>query len=167
MFLEKNNTIRAELFRLVDSLSEEEFNQKPDQNSWSPKEIMEHLVKMENTIVKGIKSELADPNSPHAKKKPIQVSTLRLIKVKAPKYTVPKPDYETKEVMKSQLHAARMELLKVYANNDYQVFQDKSLKHPLFGRVPLVQWFPFVGLHEKRHLKQLEKTIKKIKGHKN
>lgn len=68
MFLEKNNTIRAELFRLVDSLNEEEFNRKPDNNSWSPKEIMEHLVKMENTIVKGIKSELADPNSPHAKK---------------------------------------------------------------------------------------------------
>ena len=167
MFLEKNNSIRAELFRLVDSLTEDEFNKRPDSHSWSPKEIMEHLVKMENTIVKGIKAELDNPNSPHARKKPIQVSTLRLIKVKAPKYTEPKPDYETKEVMKNLLHKARMELLKVYADNDYQVFQEKSLKHPLFGKVPLVQWFPFVGLHEKRHLKQLEKTIKKLKGHKN
>lgn len=165
MFLEKNNEIRADLFRLVDSLTEEEFNKKPDNNAWSPKEIMEHLVKMENTIVKGIKTEIANPQSPQVKKKPIGVSTFRLIKVKAPKHTVPKPDYETKEVMKNKLHEARMELLKVYADNDYQVFQKKSLKHPLFGQVPLVQWFPFVGLHEKRHLKQLEKTIKKIKGH--
>ena len=166
MFLEKNNKIRAELFQLVDSLTEEQFNEKPDPSSWSPKEIIEHLIKMENTITKGIQAQLVNPSSPTAKKKPIQLSTLRFIKVKAPSYTVPSDNFQKKEEMKQLLHEARMELLSVYTSTDVTELKAKSLKHPLFGQVPLVQWFPFVGLHEKRHVKQLEKTIEKLKGHK-
>ncbi|MFJ8064553.1 DinB family protein [Psychrobacillus sp. NPDC096426] len=166
MFIGKNNEIRAALFQQVDTLTDMQFNQKPHSNSWSPKEILDHLVKMEHTITKGIKAQLSNPESPNAKKKPIQLSTLRFIKVKAPRHTVPTPDYETKEKMKTLLHAARMELLTVYTSSNFIELQKKSLKHPIFGQVPLIQWFPFVGLHEKRHLKQLEKTIEIIKGHK-
>ena len=67
--------------------------------------------------------------------------------------------------MKSQLHQVRMELLALYKSNNSTVLEEKSLKHPIFGQVPLIQWFEFTGLHEKRHAKQLEKTIEKIKGH--
>lgn len=166
MFLEKNNDIRAELFRLVDGLTDEQFNHKPSTKEWSPKEILDHLTRMEKTIIKGIEQQLANPESPKAKRKPIQVSTWRAIKVKAPSHTVPTGEYRTKEEMKVGLHEARMKLLSAYQNADYETLQNKSLKHPVFGQVPLIQWFPFVGLHEKRHVKQLEKTIEKIKGHK-
>jgi len=166
MFLEKNNKIRAKLFSLVDSLTDEEFNTAPDTNSWSPKQIIEHLNRLESKIIEKMKLELANHASPMVKKKPIQLTTLRLIKVKAPEYAIPSSDFETKQVMKKELHETRMRLLSLYANHDFQVFQNKSLQHPAFGRVPLVQWFPFIGLHEKRHIKQLEKTMEKIKGHK-
>ncbi|QFF99095.1 DinB family protein [Psychrobacillus glaciei] len=166
MFIEKNNEIRSALFKQLERITDEQFNQKPEQDTWSPKEIMDHLVKMESTITSGIKQQLANPESPKAKKKPIQVSTLRIIKVKAPKYTVPTAEYKTKEEMKAALHQARMELLSVYQSTDKETLKNKSLKHPLFGQVPLIQWFPFVGLHEKRHGKQLEKTIEILKGHK-
>lgn len=166
MFIEKNNEIRAALFQQVDTLTDQQFNQKPDAISWSPKEIIEHLAKMEQTITKGIKAELVNPKSSTAKKKPIQLSTLRFIKVKAPSHTIPTSVYETKEKMKAVLHKARMELLAVYTTSNLHDLRSKSLKHPIFGKVPLIQWFPFVGLHEKRHLIQLEKTIKKLKGHK-
>jgi uncharacterized damage-inducible protein DinB len=166
MFIEKNNEIRGELFKLVDTLNEQQFNQKPDAESWSPKEILDHLVKMEITITKGISEQLINPTSPVAKKKPIQISTIRLIKVTAPDYTIPSPAFKTKEEMKNSLHQARMELLETYTSTTQDILKNKSLKHPIFGQVPLIQWFPFVGIHEKRHLKQLEKTIEKIKGHK-
>ncbi|SES11760.1 DinB superfamily protein [Psychrobacillus sp. OK032] len=150
----------------MDTLTDLQFNEKPDTNAWSPKEIMEHLVKMEQTITKGIIDQLDNPESPSAKKKPIQLSTLRFIKVKAQRHTVPTSEYEKKEKMKALLHEARMELLSVYTSSNPNVLRSKSLRHPVFGKVPLIQWFPFVGLHEKRHLKQLEKTIEKLKGHK-
>ncbi|WP_277585197.1 DinB family protein [Psychrobacillus antarcticus] len=166
MFIEKNNEIRKHLFEQIDSLTIEQFNEKPDDASWSPKEIIDHLVKMELTIIKGIKKELANPTSPSAKKKPIQLSTLRIVKVKAPTYTVPSSEYKRTEEMKAQLHQVRIELLTIYKSNDLSILKEKSLKHPIFGQVPLIQWFAFTGLHEKRHAKQLEKTIEKIKGHK-
>ncbi|WP_391115749.1 DinB family protein [Psychrobacillus sp. L3] len=166
MFIEKNNEIRVALFKQLEHITDEQFNQKPNQDAWSPKEIMDHLIKMENIITKGIKQQLANPESPKAKKKPIQLSTLRVIKVMAPTHTVPSEEFQTKEEMKASLHQARMELLSIYQSADKKILKNKSLKHPLFGQVPLIQWFPFVGLHEKRHGKQLEKTIEIIKGHK-
>ncbi|SDN11525.1 DinB superfamily protein [Psychrobacillus sp. OK028] len=165
MFIEKNNEIRKNLFQQIDSLTNEQFNTKSDEASWSPKEIIDHLVKMEYTIIKGIKKELANLASPSAKKKPIGLSTLRLVKVDAPAQTVPSSEYKRTEEMKAQLHHARMELLTLYKSTDPKILKEKSMKHPIFGQVPLIQWFAFTGLHEKRHAKQLEKTIKKIKGH--
>ncbi|WP_391209465.1 DinB family protein [Psychrobacillus sp. L4] len=166
MFIEKNNEIRASLYKQLDYITDEQFNRKTKEDAWSPKEIMDHLIKMEKTITKGIKQQLANPESPKAKKKPIQLTTLRVIKVKAPTHTEPSEEFQTKEEMKAALHQARMELLSVYQSTDKETLKNKSLKHPLFGQVPLIQWFPFVGLHEKRHRKQLEKTIEIIKGHK-
>lgn len=79
---------------------------------------------------------------------------------------MPSNDFQTIEEIKTALHNARMELLSVYESSDKVTLNNKSLKHPIFGQLPLVQWFSFVGYHEKRHLRQLEKTIEKIKGHK-
>lgn len=166
MFIEKNNKIRAALFQQLELLNDEQFNQKPEPDAWSPKEIIEHLIKLENVIKDGITYQLANPKSPKARRKPIQLTTLRIIKAKAPTYIVPSTEFQTIEEMKTALHTARMELLSVYESSDKETLNNKSLKHPIFGQLPLVQWFSFVGYHEKRHLRQLEKTIEKIKGHK-
>ena len=162
MFLEDNNKIRKELFQTIEGLTDEAFNQIPANGGWSPKQIFEHLVKMETVIATNIARELKNPESQKAKKKPIGLSTNRLIKVEAPGYTVPSGDFKSKLEMQKELHDARLFLLDVYESSQKVVFSEKSFKHPVFGQVPLIQWFPFVGLHEKRHLKQLKKTIKKL-----
>ena len=162
MFLEDNNEIRKELFHTVEGLTDEQFNQKPANDGWSPKQIFEHLVRMETVIATNIARELKNPDSPKARKKPIGLSTNRLIKVEAPGYTTPTEDYKTKMEMQKELHESRLFLLDVYESSTKTIFKEKSFKHPIFGQVPLIQWFPFVGLHEKRHLKQLKKTIEKL-----
>ncbi|MGB3260583.1 DinB family protein [Paenisporosarcina sp.] len=162
MFLEDNNEIRKELFHTVEGLTDEQFNKKPSNDGWSAKQIFEHLVRMETVIATNIARELKNPDSPKARKKPIGFSTSRLIKVEAPGYTTPTEDYRTKLEMQKELHESRLFLLDVYESSTKTVFKEKSFKHPIFGQVPLIQWFPFVGLHEKRHLKQLKKTIEKL-----
>lgn len=162
MFLEDNNEIRKELFHTVDGLTDEQFNKKPSKDGWSAKQIFEHLVRMETVIATNIARELKNPDSPKARKKPIGFSTSRLIKVEAPGYTTPTEDYRTKLEMQKELHESRLFLLDVYESSPKTIFKEKSFKHPIFGQVPLIQWFPFVGLHEKRHLKQLKKTIEKL-----
>lgn len=162
MFLEDNNEIRKELFHTVEGLTDEQFNKKPANDGWSAKQIFEHLVRMETVIATNIARELKNPDSPKARKKPIGLSTNRLIKVEAPGYTTPTEDYRTKLEMQKELHESRLFLLDVYESSTKTIFKEKSFKHPIFGQVPLIQWFPFVGLHEKRHLKQLKKTIEKL-----
>ncbi len=166
MFLEENNKIRKDLFQEIEGLSDEQFNQSSSEGEWSPKQIFEHLVKIETVIATNISKELKNEDSPKAKKKPIALATSRLIKVEAPGYTVPTDEYKTIQEMKKELHTSRLYLIKVYESSTSDVFSVKSLKHPIFGRVPLIQWFRFIGLHEKRHLKQLRKTIKILLGHK-
>ena len=162
MFLEDNNEIRKELFQTIEGLTDEKFNKNPSNGGWSPKQIFEHLVRMETVIATNIARELKNPESLKVKKKPIGLSTSRLIKVEAPGYTVPTEDYKSKQEMKKELHDSRLFLLDVYESSTKEVFREKSFKHPIFGQVPLIQWFPFVGLHEKRHFKQLNKTIKML-----
>jgi len=159
MFLEDNNEIRKELFQAIEGLTDEQFNEIPSNGGWSPKQIFEHLVKMETVIATNIARELKNPDSPKSKKKPIGLSTNRLVKVEAPGYTTPTDEYKSKQGMQKELHESRLFLLNVYESSTKEVFREKSFKHPIFGQVPLIQWFSFVGLHEKRHLKQLKKTI--------
>ncbi|QBP41043.1 DinB family protein [Paenisporosarcina antarctica] len=162
MFLEDNNAIRKVLFQTVEGLTDEQFNKIPSNGGWSVKQIFEHLVRMETVIATNIARELKNPDSPKSMKKPIALSTNRLIKVKAPGYTAPTKDYKVKKEMEKELHDTRLFLLDVYESSTKDVFLKKSFKHPIFGQVPLIQWFPFVGLHEKRHLKQLKKTIEML-----
>lgn len=158
MFLEKNNEIRKDLFQEINELTDEQFNLTPANGGWSPKQIFEHLVRTETTIGKNIARELKNSDSMKARKKPIQFATSRLIKIEAPSYIAPTDEFKTKEEMKRELHESR-KLLDVYQSSTKEIFKKKSFKHPLFGSLSLIQWFSFVGLHEKRHLKQLKKTI--------
>ena len=162
MFLEDNNEIRKELFHTIEGMTDEQFNQTPSNGGWSAKQIFEHLIRMETVIATNIARELKNSESKKSRKKPIALSTSRLIKVEAPGYTAPTDDYKTKQEMQKELHESRLFLLDVYQSSTKQIFKEKSFKHPIFGQVPLIQWFPFVGLHEKRHLKQLKKTIEML-----
>lgn len=159
MIFEKNNSIRTKLFQSIEGLTDEQFNKIPSNGGWSPKQIFEHLVRMETIIATNIARELKNLDSPKSMNKPIALSTNRLVKVEAPKDTAPTEEYKSKLEMKEQLYESRLFLLDVYESSTDDVLRRKSFKHPIFGQVPLIQWFPFVGLHEKRHLKQLKKTI--------
>jgi uncharacterized damage-inducible protein DinB len=159
MILGKNTNIRKELFQSIEGLTDEQFNKIPSNGGWSPKQIFEHLVRMETVIATNIAKELKNPDSPKSMNKPIVLSTIRLVKVQAPGYTAPTEEYKTIIEMKNALYDSRIFLLDVYESSTKEVLREKSIKHPIFGQVPLIQWFPFVGLHEKRHLKQLKKTI--------
>lgn len=162
MFKEENAKIRAKLLKAVDGLADDQLNKKPSPEEWSPIQILDHLQLMETAIAKSIKQELASEKNEKVSKKPIQLTVSRVIKVEAPHYTVPTDEFVSLEEMKKRLNGSHNLLYEVYDSTNEEILAQKSLPHPVFGKVPLTQWFPFVGLHEKRHLKQLEKTLSKL-----
>lgn len=162
MFKEKNAAIRNQIFKSVEGLSDEKLNEKPGQGKWSPIQILDHLHRMESVITENISKELESGNSKKTFKKPIQLTISRTFKVEAPSYTVPSEEFMELDVIKKKLNTSREYLNSLYDNTTQELMKKKSLPHPVFGKVPMVQWFPFVGLHEKRHFKQLEKTLSEI-----
>lgn len=163
MYKEDNQKVRQEVLEAVDGLPDDLLNRKPAEDEWSPMEVLEHLYLMEIYIAKNLSKQLAKEESEKAVKKPIQLTVNRMVKVDAPAPVVPSGEYRTLEDIKARLEESRIFLDSVYDGTTVEVLESKSMPHPVFGKVPLIQWFPFIGLHEKRHLKQLEKTIEKIK----
>lgn len=162
MVFEGNNKMRKKILQTVQGLTNEEFNRQPANGGWSPKQILEHLSLMESLIASNVAKELKSSESTKAMKKPISISSNRIIKVECPGLTVPSDTFKTLCEMKQELHNSRLFLLDVYDCSNKQALMSKSLKHPIFGQIPLFQWFPFVGMHEKRHLKQLKDTIESL-----
>ncbi len=39
---------------------------------------------------------------------------------------------------------------------DKSTLADKSMKHPVFGELPLDQWIEHIYLHEQRHIEQIK-----------
>ena len=162
MYKEDNAKIREQILKTVEGLPDDLLNTKPAADEWSPIQILDHLQLMETAIAKNISRQLVKEKSEKAVKKPIQLTVSRMVKVDAPGHVVPTAEFVPLSEMKRKLAESRTFLDSVYDGTTAEVLEQKSMPHPVFGKVPLVQWFPFVGLHEKRHLKQLEKTLKKI-----
>lgn len=163
MFKEDNEKVRDEVLKAAEGLPDDLLNRKPAADEWSPMQVLEHLYLMENYIAKNVSRQIASESSEKTVKKPIQLTVNRMIKVDAPAPLVPSEEYVTLDEMKTRLNESRIFLNSVYDGTSEEVLKNKSMPHPVFGKVPLIQWFPFIGLHEKRHLKQLEKAIEKVK----
>ena len=163
MYKEENEKVRKEVLAAAEGLPDELLNRKPAEDEWSPMEVLEHLHLMEAYIAKNLSRQIAREESEKAVKKPIQLTVSRMVKVDAPAPLVPTGEFITLSDMKGRLAESRVFLDSVYDATTVEVLESKSMPHPVFGKVPLIQWFPFIGLHEKRHLKQLEKTIEKLK----
>lgn len=166
MFKEENAKIRKAVLQAVEGWPDEVLNTKPSADEWSPMQILDHLQLMEGVVAKNVARQLESEKSEKAVKKPIQLTVSRMIKVDAPKHVVPSEEFISLADMKKRLEDSTAFLHQVYDGTTIEELENKSLPHPVFGKVPLIQWFPFVGLHEKRHLKQLEKTLDKLKSEK-
>ncbi|HSI68091.1 MAG TPA: DinB family protein [Planococcus sp. (in: firmicutes)] len=162
MFKEENEKIRNEILVAANALPDDRLNTKPTDKEWSPMQILEHLHLMETVIATNISKQLLKEDSKKAMKKPIQMTVNRAIKVDAPEYVTPSEEYITLSEMEQRLTKSRELLNGVYDTSTDEILSAKSMPHPVFGKVPLTQWFPFIGYHEKRHLKQLEEAINKI-----
>ncbi|MBB4825128.1 hypothetical protein HNO89_002357 [Sporosarcina luteola] len=163
MVFEGNNKIRRKIYQSIEGLTDDEFNSRPSGGGWSPKQILEHLTLMETHIATRILKEMKNPDSLRASKKLILLANDRVMNVELPEQTRPTESYKTIGELKEELHNSRIYLLDVYDASCKDALREKSIEHPNYGNIPLIQWFPFIGLYEKCHLKRLRKTIDELK----
>ncbi|WP_339253330.1 DinB family protein [Sporosarcina sp. FSL W8-0480] len=165
MTFEGNHKVRRKIYQVIDGLTDKEFNRKPLEHDWSPKQILEHLTLMETYIAAKIAAELKNKQSQRASKKLIVLSGSLMMKEDLPEATKPTDEFKTVLEMKEELHNSRIYLLDVYDGSCKDLLREKSFGHPSLGLIPLEQWFPIVGLYEKCHLKLLKKAIGELRIH--
>ncbi|OMP67170.1 DinB family protein [Domibacillus epiphyticus] len=161
-YIKQNEQYRNEVIEAVDGLTDDKLNKRPDSSSWTIMQVLDHLYLMEQGITKAIESELNNPDSEKAAPKPIEKTLDRSNKKDAPDFAKPPYDYRTLQQMKDRLYISRDQLMRLLDQTNEETLKNKSFPHSSFGPMPLNQWVSFIGLHEKRHLEQIEEIKEQL-----
>jgi len=160
--MEKNIEIRHQLFNTITGLTDEQLNKQPEEGRWSIIQVIEHLYLMERAITKGIADTLAADVRKKAEVKPIHLAVDRSMKVDAPAHLEPSSGFMTLDSIKEKLGESREWLSEVTKQANEEDLENKSFPHPVFSNLSLKQWIPFIGIHELRHIEQIEELKAKI-----
>jgi hypothetical protein len=165
----ENDAVRGRLVARIESLTEAEQQFRAHEGAWTPAEIVEHLAIIEGNLVRLVgklvgKAESAGGAS-GAAAQPMQPFSLaehaaraRAEKFVAPEEVRPRGDVTIADALarlresRAALHALRP---RIEATDGAHV----RYPHPAFGPLNLYQWLAFIGLHEQRHLEQMERLL--------
>ncbi len=168
------NKLNKRLGELDDSLkalleelkvfSDETLNDRPDEETWSVLQVMQHLKVSENLSMKYVQKKLSF--KPKLKRafllSPMRLQLLKLYLNSPLKYKAPKvvdtpsfpPDSTFWEVAK-QWSQQRQELAEFLQSLPPEMFKKAIYKHPIAGRLSLYGMLDFFQLHFNRHRKQI------------
>ena len=162
MHLKENLQIRNELWESVENLTDDQLNKKLSNEGWSIMQVLEHLYLMESKLVKLMTRTFKEAPSEIIPDKPIHLTTDRSRKATSPPYFEPTDQFITKAEMKEKLNSSRKSLHDFVELTSGYNLEEKGMPHPLFGQVNLKQWIPFIGVHEKRHIEQINEMKSEI-----
>ncbi len=151
---------RKELLASFESLTDEQLNQQPAEDKWSVAQVVMHLSGTETHFASKVAQGLKDA-AEKVEEKNLDFVVNRSKKVKGPAEipNVPK----TKAELKQALAESREVLLNLYNSvEDKTNFVNKSFHFPPLGTVSLKQLIDFIGLHEQRHVAQIEEIKQTI-----
>lgn len=153
---------RKRLLNEVTVLDFEELNHTPEGNAWSVGQVCHHLYLAERSFTDAIIYGLKKMNVQKAVPKPIHLLSDRSKKVEAPEIVIPSDAPFVIQQIIYMLEESRRQLLEVLNNiEDEAILQERAVKHPVFGLLPLYQWIETLYLHEQRHIEQI-KDIKSL-----
>ena len=162
--LDDAQAVRQQLCQRVEKLSSAQAGFKTAPDAWSVTEILEHLGLVEQRIVKLFSDSLPVGVEGGGTIAPVQfapfsmdsyLASTRDRKLKSPAPFVPAGGVPVNELLE-RLRASREELLALRPRCEAHDLSQIVLPHPVYGPINLYQWLTAVGLHEKRHLRQIE-----------
>lgn len=155
---------RKELFASIEGLSDHQLNTKFGDGIWTIAQVLEHLSLTERWITEKLKVLLEDDSmAPASKKIAIEGMLDRSYPVKAPTSLQPSDEQMAGRKLIEQAKATRSNLLELIGQiKSWSILENKSMKHQVFGDMDLAQWVEIIGLHERRHLMQIEELKAKL-----
>ena len=155
---------RNELKQRVSSLTEEQKNSRSGENGWSVSEIVEHLATVESGVVRIAAKLLAKAEADGVKSDgtlnpPVsfveQTKSIENRKLQAPERIHPQGAQSLSESL-AKLDENRRALSEMRSRIEAVDSTATAFPHPFFGNLNLYEWLAMVGMHEARHLQQIE-----------
>ncbi|HEX8160880.1 MAG TPA: DinB family protein [Pyrinomonadaceae bacterium] len=159
-----NEEVRRRLVERVEGLSEEQQSARGADGGWSASDIVEHLSLTERRITRALEGML--PRATDGEGAAAAVNTFTPFsldayveraagqKFEAPEYIRPRGVPLDQSLAHLKESRAALESLRPRFD---AADLSAQFPHPAFGPLNLAQWLAFVGVHEARHLKQLER----------
>ena len=155
-----NDAVRRRLVARVEGLDEGHAN--ASEGGWTVAQIIEHLSIAEPRITDAIIGILAPTESEGGERKPFAPFSLDEYveqargRIEAPEFLRPSGLPLTEGLARLKDSRAALEALRPrFQSADYS----RVLKHPAFGMLNAAQWLAFLGMHEQRHLGQIERIL--------
>jgi hypothetical protein len=156
----KNSETR--LTERIAAVDEELFQFKPDAQTWSMAELVEHLAITDQGLLAGIikKGERLYEEMPETfpNEKIIKATSNRKVKVKAPAHLVPQGRFKTKEMAVKGFRANR-EKVENFVNTTDLPLEKIAFPHFALGLIDGKGWITFMSGHCQRHTDQMEEII--------
>jgi len=145
------------LIQTLNSFSEEHWNVKPAENSWSAAQVAWHLLVIEDGVNRFFTgTTAASTRSGDAIiKRMDQFLENRTRTYSAPDYTHPPDEPGKKQVLIIKIEQVRHQLAQHIIKPDLNVLC-LDYKHFFFGELTRYEWIHFVVYHSNRHLIQLQ-----------
>jgi uncharacterized damage-inducible protein DinB len=169
-----NEEVRRKLLARVESLSEARQSERACVDGWSVADIIEHLSLTERRISKALDGMLppaagdagavsetggaAQPFKPFSLE--AYVEQARDKKFEAPDFIRPRGVALSQSLAHLSESRAALEAMRPrFERADYSA----QFPHPAFGMLNVGQWLAFIGIHEARHLRQIERQTETMK----
>lgn len=156
---------RDQMVKIVDSLTDEQLNFKPSENSWSIAECVEHLALTEKTFVEIAHKSVADGPKPELKDslvfKDEQIMPAvmdRSSKVKTSEPFEPSGQFDSADASLKDFLDTRNKLIEYVKTTDDDLRNRFNSDLP-FGTVDVAQLIIFTAGHTGRHVLQMEENM--------
>lgn len=166
--LEAIDETRGRLYHRVEALSPAQEKFRPTPDAWSIAEIVEHLAIIEEQLsrlfVMMVKkaSSTGAPEAGGQDFRPVSLDQFveRSLREKyvAPETVRPSGNLSVEESL-ARLRRSRAELHNLRPKLEAIDLSSLTYPHPAFGPLDLSQWLAFIGVHEERHLRQIETVM--------
>jgi uncharacterized damage-inducible protein DinB len=175
-----NDTVRRQLAERVENLSPAQQTFRSAEGEWSIAEIVDHLSILEQSMVQLIgmllkKSEgataavnagdsggdaQAGAGAPPFRPFSLDdfIEQVKEVKLTAPERMRPGGSVALADALAS-LRRTRAEIEAMRPRLEAANLNAATYPHPAFGELDIAQWLAFIGLHERRHLRQIKNLM--------
>ncbi len=165
--LAANDEMRRRLVNRLEGLNDAELNFRASDDAWSIAEIVEHLSIIEKQMCALTMKLLAHAEaSVEAGAPPFDLQS-NPISIQAFAEQAAREKYQAPEAVRptgtvsvadslAGMQGTRASLRQLQPRLEAANLSSATFPHPFFGALNLYEWLAFIGMHEARHLRQIE-----------